>query len=566
VVLYQWQFNSLDSFTRADTTSQTDGNVAFTYTQPGTFIAAYLMTQQNGGTLLQTLTIGVSPSPSAPTVTVQASAISGFAPLTVDFTVSALTFDGTVIAYLWDWNGDGTEDQSTPVPTASHTFTAAGSYTVIATAVDAVGNLSTANVVITVSQAPAPAPQPPSVTLTSNASQFPGGPTTGQVLAFTATPTLGGGAIVSYSWDFTGNGEVDLITPGPTASFQYTDPGNYVPVVTVLDSNNLSAQGLTSFIMNLSPNVPRCWITDPPAASPALTVSGDNVTILAQAVPMGQTLKVDFFYSPSGANAWVPIGTSLPSGSEVFGVNWDLTGLVQGQSYDLRAVASFVGGGIGDSTALQIVTVQLNSTVNAATHTPYDQEFHGSPYTQLKIHWVSPTDTTQVAISRDLEQSLLAGSVLSYDQLRIQHQADNPHALEGRLQGLRFIPGHFKGTTFVAGSTLQKPSRITMYLNGDLSSILADGTDVSKSSVAIFRFEPSRSRWEPLLGSLKITSKTLIQAKMIKPGDVGVVVISTRPADDSAVASSGSSSSPCGLVGLEGLPLGLLFFWRRRKA
>jgi PKD repeat protein len=567
VVLYQWQFASPDGFTRADTTSQTDGNAAFTYTQPGTFVAAYQMTQQNGLTLTQTLTIVVAASATAPSVTVQADVLSGFAPLTVNFTQAAQTFDGTVIAYLWDYNGDGTVDQSTTVPTATHTFTAAGNYVVIVTAVDARGHLATASVGITVTQAPLPAPQPPSVTLTSNAGQFSGPPSTGQLLIFTASPTPGTGTIVNYSWDFFGIGEVDLVTTVPTATWQYPDPGTYSPVVTVLDSNNLSAQGSTGFIMALSPNFFRCWITGPPAASPPFTVAGDNVTILAQTVPMGQTLQVDFSYSPSGANTWIPIGTSLPSGSEVFGVHWDVTGLVQGQLYDLRALATFVGGVQGDSTAIQIVTVLVDSTVNALTHTPSDQEFHGSPYTQLKIDWVNPQATAQVVITRDMEQSLLAGSVLSYDQLRIQHQADNPHALEGRLQGMRFIPGHFRGTTFVAGSTLQKPSRVSMYLNGDLSSILADGTDVSRSTVALFRFEPSRARWEPLLGSIKITSKTLLQATMIQPGDVAVVVMSTRPIDNSPVASSGSSSSPCGMVGLEGLPLGLLLFlWRRRKA
>ncbi len=56
---------------------------------------------------------------------------SGSAPLTVTFDANAsIDPDGTIVSYAWDWESDGTVDETNAIPTATHQFTAGGIYQV----------------------------------------------------------------------------------------------------------------------------------------------------------------------------------------------------------------------------------------------------------------------------------------------------------------------------------------------------------------------------------------------------------------------------------------------------
>jgi endonuclease/exonuclease/phosphatase family metal-dependent hydrolase len=74
------------------------------------------------------------------------TSVEGVAPLTVNFIADAVDPDGAVIAYNWDF-GDG---QSSDVVSPSHTFQAAGSYTVRLTVTDNFGSTASDAVVVTV--------------------------------------------------------------------------------------------------------------------------------------------------------------------------------------------------------------------------------------------------------------------------------------------------------------------------------------------------------------------------------------------------------------------------------
>ena len=115
------------------------------------------------------------PSNTAPTVTLSASTLSGIAPLQVTFTATASDAENDTLSYTWSIAGAANS------PTASQTFTAAGSYPVSVTVSD--GQLeasASTNITVTGSGTspnpePGPGPKPqPNITLNVTASS--GGP------------------------------------------------------------------------------------------------------------------------------------------------------------------------------------------------------------------------------------------------------------------------------------------------------------------------------------------------------------------------------------------------------
>ena len=117
----------------------------------------------------------LSPSNTAPTVTLSASTRSGVAPLSVTFTATASDAENDTLTNTWSVAGAANS------PTANQTFTAAGSYPVSVTVSD--GQLeasASTNITVTGSGTspnpePGPGPKPqPNITLNVTASS--GGP------------------------------------------------------------------------------------------------------------------------------------------------------------------------------------------------------------------------------------------------------------------------------------------------------------------------------------------------------------------------------------------------------
>lgn len=92
-----------------------------------------------------------------PTITsFTATPSSGIAPLSVTFTAVASDPDGTIASVQWDFNGDGTVDQTTTTLTTSFTYTIAGTFTPMVTVMDNAGATASASTTVTV-QTPAQA-------------------------------------------------------------------------------------------------------------------------------------------------------------------------------------------------------------------------------------------------------------------------------------------------------------------------------------------------------------------------------------------------------------------------
>ncbi|MFN8051968.1 MAG: PKD domain-containing protein [Acidimicrobiales bacterium] len=211
-----------------------------------------------------------------PTVVVNATPSSGTVPLSVAFS-SVGTFDpeGTPITYQWDF-GDGSPVDNNANP--SHTYTAAGSYTAVLTAMDGTTLTATASTVIT---AGAPVNLPPTAVATA-------GTTVGRApltVAFTGDQSSDPeNTTLSYDWNFGDNTPHSAVA---NPSHVYTAAGSYIATLTVTDGGGATNSANTAEITVNANQVPVAASSATPASgkepltvnfSSAGTADGDDAT------------------------------------------------------------------------------------------------------------------------------------------------------------------------------------------------------------------------------------------------------------------------------------------------
>ncbi len=170
----------------------------------------------------------------------------------VTFDASAsFDFDGTLVGYAWDFDGDGRSDSTDAV--TSHVFAAPGHYRVTLTVTDDAGNSDTQILEIDVTSATSAAPTlpaapltpttPPSAAVTrppiADFAYVPVSPTAGKSVAFDAAASVDfDGAIVRFAWDFDADGETDA--EGRTTEWTFASAGSYDVALTVTDAAGMS--------------------------------------------------------------------------------------------------------------------------------------------------------------------------------------------------------------------------------------------------------------------------------------------------------------------------------------
>ena len=135
--------------------------------------------------------------------------------------------DGTIVNYQWDFQNDGVFDATGKI--VFHRYTAPGTYRARLVVTDDKG--ATGSSLQTVVVEPLVINLPPVAQFTYS----PTAPFVGQTITFNGTSSYDpDGAIVSYLWDFTGDGVPDQ--SGPLANWTYPTPGEYTVTLTVLDN------------------------------------------------------------------------------------------------------------------------------------------------------------------------------------------------------------------------------------------------------------------------------------------------------------------------------------------
>ena len=185
-------------------------------------------------TLVSYSTSGIESDPSDPFTIIfeEASPLNAIINLTttegslaVDFNASAST--GTITQYTWNFN-DGSPAETNAI--TSHTFAAAGTYTVSLAIQDASGTTVSASREITLSQAQG-TNQTPTASLVVTSSVIGDAPLTVTFDASTSSDPED--TTLAYSWDF---GDGTTASGSKLASHQYTTAGTYTATVTVTDS------------------------------------------------------------------------------------------------------------------------------------------------------------------------------------------------------------------------------------------------------------------------------------------------------------------------------------------
>ena len=194
-----------------------------------------------------------SPPPNQPPVGALAVTQSASPPLTVSASAAGSTdTDAFPIAgYTFDW-GDGSTATvvNAPTQTASHTYAAAGTYTVTLTVKDT-GGLTSAPKTQSISVA---APNQPPVAALA-VTQLPSPALTVSANAAGSTDT-DAWPIASYSFDW-GDGSTATVVNAPATSAQhtYSAAGTYTVTLTVKDTGGLTSTPKTQSIAVAAPTV-----------------------------------------------------------------------------------------------------------------------------------------------------------------------------------------------------------------------------------------------------------------------------------------------------------------------
>jgi PKD repeat protein len=197
-----------------------------------------------------------------------ASPTSGLAPLTVHFTTDGEDPFGTIVAFRWDFDGNGTWDTyDTVARDINYTYNLPGTYNAKLQVTSSTGQTAVATVTITALN------NPPVATAKVV-------PSNGQVplaVQLMGSGTDKDGTIVLYEWDFEGDGVYDWssTTTGNT-TYTYTIEGTYQAVFRVTDDKGAktTAVAVTTAVRAGPPGSPTATASANPISGNApLTVN-----------------------------------------------------------------------------------------------------------------------------------------------------------------------------------------------------------------------------------------------------------------------------------------------------
>jgi PKD repeat protein len=198
--------------------------VSHTYSVGRTYTVTLIATDAAGTSSVAAQSVIVRSVP-APTVTVSVSPASPPVGQLATFTAIATPATGhSIRSFAWNF-GDGTT-QTTTVPTAIKSFSAAGVYVVTLTATDDLGQHGSFSLSVTVGSGIV-FPQPPFTV-------SPATPLINQTVSFngSAVTALAGATITQWAWDF-GDGATGA---DASTTHTYAAVGTYVVRLTVTDS------------------------------------------------------------------------------------------------------------------------------------------------------------------------------------------------------------------------------------------------------------------------------------------------------------------------------------------
>ena len=464
-----------------ETSLSSVGQLIVEYASPGTFLPSVRVTDDNG--LQATATCSVTVWGEGPHAVLDASPVSGTAPLPVTLvgTNSTASSGRAITVYEWDVDGDGSYDHVTTNSQYAWTYGAAGAYTAVLRITDSAGMQDTDSKVITVS----PAADPPVVTLSAstNNGSIP------LTVTFNASVS-GGGVLAAYKWDFDGDGAYDISTSNNALTHTYTGAGVYPASVTVLDAAGLSDSDSVT-ITAVVAEVLRVWISTPKEGA---TLWGEKVSLHANTAPGSLTQAVRFEYKRADESEWTVAGGYLYTPARSFATNWDVTGLSDGSNYNLRARALDLNT---NEVVSEVVTVRIDSGGSTNIGAIVESVVGGMAQ---KEQTFSKDETTFVGVSDGTEVIVPAGAVDSNTTVRVILTGLNTNAPSGSAAGKAAIDAN-RHVSLGGDPTLTKPIVITIPYNDVDNDGIVDGTGVPEMTLTAHFYDTVAGLWRRALST-----------------------------------------------------------------
>lgn len=243
----EWDFN------RDGIIDATGADVSWTYTQVGAYNAIVKVTNNEGYSSFSE--IKVEALNGSPIAVITAVPQSGSAPLTVQFQGNGTDYDGTIVAYAWDFTNDGVIDSTARNP--SFIYPQVGNYTARLTVTDNSNLTGSATVSINVAD-------PNSIAACAIIASATEGETP-LTVSFSADIS-GGGVVSAYAWDFNNDGVIDSSEAAP--SITYNLSGLYTVKLIVTDINGHSVTDYEYIIVKAG-GLPAADFTFSPASGVA---------------------------------------------------------------------------------------------------------------------------------------------------------------------------------------------------------------------------------------------------------------------------------------------------------
>lgn len=330
--------------------------------------------------------------------------------LTCNFTSTSTDSDGTIAAYAWDFDNNGTVDSTLPNP--SKTFAAGGTYTVKLTVTDNLGASASTTQTVTLNKVPV-------ASFTSSCTAL--------TCTFTSTSSDPDGTIASLAWDFNVDNVTDS-TVSPT-THTFASPGSHPVKLTVTDNSGATAS-VTIAVTTTAPVTVAAdsYGTDSATGwAPATTggsytysnSTGDGVASASGVGTIslssaGTTSAVLASTSATNTTSTADLGFVTTSGAPLSGgfvVRNSAAGQYQldlsvSSTGDLSLVAKEVAG----STVTTLKTVDLGATYTAGDQYRVVATVSGGTIT-MKAWKVGTTAPTAPQLSVTDDTPLAAGSV-----------------------------------------------------------------------------------------------------------------------------------------------------------
>ncbi|MEI6167191.1 MAG: IPT/TIG domain-containing protein [bacterium] len=450
------------------------GHIIVEYGKPGNYLAAARVVDAYGADSIAMIPVTVWGK--SPTASIHANSTNGPAPFAVMFvgTNSAAAENHQIVAYEWDFDGDGVYDRLSRTGVMSYIYRDAGLYVAGLRVTDDQGLQDKTSMAILVTL---PVFTPPSVGLEAS-------PASGKIplpVTFVAMVT-NGAAIMEYLWDFDEDGRVDLRTVENTATRTYSAVGRYQASVTVVDANGLSGSAF-AMVAAQEASAVRVWIVQPKDGE---KVSGNAVSVNANAVPASQVASVQIQYRQTNG-AWFNISPPMVPPPADFKTRWCVTNLASGTVCELRAIAMDVSDAILTS---EVVVV----TVDAAK----GSEGEDADGKHTKQATFGGNETAEVDVYDGTSVTVPLGAVESNLTVEVELTGVNTNPVNGTADGLVNINANRK-VSLAGNPDLNKPVTIILPYSDTNNDGLVDGTTLPETTLTAHWFDTVDGKWKKTL-------------------------------------------------------------------